>query len=134
MKTYFNNLKKAKEFATLVKYFTFPMLIVFEREIDEYENSTKEQSENSSHSGIIEWWEGLIDIITLIDIYDCKDMVIYPSFNENLSEDNTYELRIFDPLTLSDQLFYANDGYCKEFEIIDEAWNWIAYNIYPEVM
>ena len=47
MKTYFNNLKKAKDFATLVQYFTFPMLIVFEREIDEYEmNSYNEDYED----------------------------------------------------------------------------------------
>lgn len=57
-----------------------------------------------------------------------KCSIIYPSFNENLSFDNCYELRIYNDLTKQDNLYYDKDGFCKEFETIDEAFEYIELN------
>lgn len=57
-----------------------------------------------------------------------KASIIYPSFNENLSFDNCYELRIYNYITKQDNLYYDKDGFCKEFETIDEAFEYIELN------
>ena len=57
-----------------------------------------------------------------------KCSIIYPSFNENLSLDNCYELRIYNYLTKQDNLYYAKDDFCKEFETLNEAIEYIQNN------
>lgn len=132
-KTYFKNLKKAKDFDKIIKYIPFEDLQEIENKIYHYENSEFAEILSDFYILEINWWEGLCDtnefIKSYIDIlnengnkgYD----VIYPSFNENLSGDNEYELRVYNPITTSDELYYANDGFCKEFETLDEAFAYI---------
>lgn len=57
-----------------------------------------------------------------------KCSVIYSHFNENLSFDNCYELRIYNYRTKKDNLYYAKDGFCKEFETREETTNYIQSN------
>lgn len=134
MKTYFKNLRTAKDFEQIIPFFSFEDLTYFEKEIEDYENSTESLSEED-YPTIILWWEGLIDTMSLINSYDLESSIVYPSFNENLSDDNMYELRVCFPNEfgksdeLPDKLFYASDGFCKEFKSMDEAWNWIENNI-----
>lgn len=52
--------------------------------------------------------------------------IIYPSFNENLSGDNLFELRVHNTMTDTDELYYAKDGFCKEFETLNEAYDYLA--------
>ena len=137
MKKYFKNLKTSKDFEQIIQFFSFKDLIYFEKEIDNYEKSMKLISETADYPTIVLWWEGLIDTMSLINSYDLEDEIIYPSFNENLSGDNMYELRISYPNkmgkdydgTSNNELFYDSNGFCREFETIDEAWNWIERNI-----
>ena len=136
MKTYFKNLRTMEDFEQILPFFSMKDLFYFEKEIADYENSTESSSEKD-YSTIIKWWEGLIDTMSLIhDFEDYFDeFVIYPSFNENLSGDNTYELRICFPKRFNktndfpDKLYYRKDGFCKEFKTIDEAFQWIEENI-----
>jgi len=133
MKTYFENLRKSKDFDKLIKNISFNDLQTIENHINEYESLVSAEIPNDFYTLEIKWWEGLCDtnefIETYIDVlnengnkgYD----VVYPSFNENLSEDNEYELRVYNPITTLDELYYANDGFCKEFETLDEAFAYI---------
>ena len=57
-----------------------------------------------------------------------EEQIIYPSFNENLSFDNYYELRIYNYLTKQDNLYYAKDNFCKEFKTLNEAIEYIQNN------
>lgn len=52
--------------------------------------------------------------------------IIYPSFNENLSGDNLFELRVRNSMADTDELYYAKDGFCKEFETLNEAYDYLA--------
>lgn len=136
MKNYFKNLRKSEDFEQIIQFFSFEDLSYFEKEIEDYEHSMKLISETTDYPTIILWWEGLIDTMSLLNSYDLEDKIIYPSFNENLSDNNIYELRICYPNQMdkdydgpTDQLFYASDGFCKEFKTIDEAFEWIENNI-----
>ena len=134
MKTYFKNLKKSDDFEQILPFFSIKDLLDFEKEIKNYGNSTKFLSEED-YPTIILWWEGLIDTMSLINSYDLEESIVYPSFNENLSGANMYELRISYPNEYGksdmfpDKLYYAKDGFCKEFETIDKAFEWIETNI-----
>ena len=136
MKIYFKNLRTTEDFEQILPFFSMNDLFYFEKEIENYENSTESLSERD-YSTIIKWWEGLIDTMSLIHDYEdyFDEFVIYPSFNENLSGDNMYELRICYPRRFNktddfpDKLYYGKDGFCKEFKTIDEAFQWIEKNI-----
>ena len=136
MKIYFKNLRTTEDFEQILPFFSMNDLFYFEKEIENYENSTESLSERD-YSTIIKWWKGLIDTMSLIHNYEdyFDEFVIYPSFNENLSEDNMYELRISYPNRYGksdefpDKLYYFKDEFCKEFETIDEAFEWIENNI-----
>lgn len=132
-KFYFENLKKSKDFNKIVKSIPFKNLQEIENCINQYETSAFTAMIYDSYTFEINWWEGLYDTNDFIEFYmgilnnyNGKGYdVIYPSFNENLSGDNKYELKIYNPITTSDELYYAYDGFCKEFETLDEAFSYI---------
>ena len=132
-KFYFEYLKKSKNFNKIVKSIPFENLQEIENCIKQYETSESTEMIYDFYTFEINWWEGLCNTNDLVEFYmnilnnyNGKGYdVIYPSFNENLSGDNKYELRIYNPITTSDELYYANDGFCKEFETLDEAFSYI---------
>lgn len=133
IKTYFENLKKSKDFDRIIKYIPFEDLQKIENRINQYETSIQQENSEEFHSIEINWWEGLYDTddfikfyMDILNNYNGKGYdVIYPSFNESLSGDNEYEIRVYNPITTLDKLYYANDGFCKEFETLDEAFVYI---------